>query len=37
VHGYWFDVTDGSVKRGTCHKAKVYRIDEKNGQATIWL
>lgn len=37
VHGYWFDVTDGSVKRGTCRKAKVYRIEEKDGQATVWL
>lgn len=37
LHGYLFDPKDGSVKRGACRKAKLYRVEEKGTHATFWL
>jgi nitrite reductase/ring-hydroxylating ferredoxin subunit len=35
VHGYLFDPIDGRVERGTCRRATVRRVEEKDGVARI--
>jgi len=36
LHNFLFDPTDGKVVRGSCAKAKVYKVEEKDGEATLW-
>lgn len=36
LHNYLFDPRDGKVMRGACARAKVFRVEEKDGRATLW-
>lgn len=37
LHNYLFDPKDGAVVRGTCGKARRYRVEEAAGTATLYL
>ena len=37
LHGYLFDPRTGAVVHGMCRKATTYRVEEKDGQATLYL
>lgn len=36
LHNFAFDPRSGRVVRGACRKARVFRVDERDGAATIW-
>lgn len=36
LHNYTFDPSDGHVVRGSCGKATVYKVREKDGDAEVW-
>lgn len=36
LHNYLFDPKNGAVVRGTCAKARTYRVRESNGDAEVW-
>jgi len=37
LHNYLFDPKSGAVVRGACLKATAYSVEEKDGNATIYL
>lgn len=37
LHNYLFDPRDGKVVRGACARAKVYRVEERDGKATLFV
>ncbi|MCY2959405.1 MAG: Rieske (2Fe-2S) protein [Planctomycetota bacterium] len=36
LHNYTFDPKNGQVVRGSCPKATVYKVREKDGDAEVW-
>jgi len=37
LHNYTFDPRDGSVVRGSCKRAKTYRVEERPEGCEVWL
>lgn len=37
LHHYVFDPKDGRVVQGSCRKAKLFRVEESGGKATIYV
>jgi nitrite reductase/ring-hydroxylating ferredoxin subunit len=37
LHNYLFDPKDGAVIRGACRKATTFKIEEKDGNGTLFL
>jgi nitrite reductase/ring-hydroxylating ferredoxin subunit len=37
LHNYTFEPATGRVVRGSCPKATVYKVAEKDGDAEVWI